>query len=114
MMKKSVKILAVVMVALMLCLTLASCGKRLSGTYETIGKKMTFDGKNVSVEYLSLVTFTGTYEIKDGKISFDFTGEDEEDQEKYKDFLDTLTSKVDFEEGDDYIKIGGVKYTKAK
>lgn len=112
-MKKSIKILAVVMVAIMLCLTLASCGKRLSGTYKTLGQEITFDGKNVTIEYLGLVTLKGTYEIEDDKISFDFTGADEEDQEKYKDFLDTFTSKVDFEEGDDYIKIGNVKYTKA-
>ena len=112
-MKKSMRILAVVMVAIMLCLTLASCGKKLSGTYKTLGCEMTFDGKKVSVELLGAVTLDGTYEIKDDKISFDFTGVDEEDQEKYKDILDELTSDADFEEGDGYIKIDGVKYEKA-
>ena len=50
-MKKTVKILALVMVAAMLCCLLASCGTTLKGTYAaealTIRTAYTFDGKQM-------------------------------------------------------------------
>ena len=124
-MKKSIRILAVAMIAVMLCLCLVSCGKTLSGEYAATleafgletGKKMSFSGKNVTVSYVvanhEVASVDGTYTIEDEKITFDFVDEDQVENEDAKDFLAGLTGSVSFEEGDGYIKVGGVKYEKA-
>ena len=113
-MKKSIRILAVAMIAVMLCLCLASCGKTLSGEYAATleafgletGKKMSFSGKNVTVSYVvanhELASVDGTYTIEDEKITFDFVDEDQVENEDAKDFLAGLTGSVSFEEGDGY------------
>ena len=117
-MKKSIRILAVAMVAIMLCLCLASCGKTLKGEYyfgdmDTI-KSYTiykFSGNKVTCEVYLLGkkvgddSFEGKYSIKDGEITF--TWEDEDGEEK----SDTVT----FEEKEDgSIKIGLVEYKKVE
>ncbi len=124
-MKKSIRILAVAMVALMLCLCLVSCGKKLSGEYAATveafgietGKKMEFSGKNVTISYVvanhEVASIDGTYSIEDDKITFDLIDEEKVEDKDAKAFLADLNGSVSFEEGDDYIKIGGVKYTKA-
>lgn len=120
-MKKSIRILAVAMVALLLCLCLASCGKKLSGEYEKTvagtGSKLEFSGKNVTVTYLflgeELGSVDGTYSIEDEEITFDFVDEEDVENEDLKAFLSDLDGTLSFEEGDDYIKIAGVKYEKA-
>ena len=113
-MKRSIKVLALVMTAVILCLTLASCGKTLSGTYtmevlgtgtelEFKGKKVTMTVKVAGAEVGDPVE--GTYSIKDDKITFEFDSEDEDAKE--------YSGTFDFEEGEDYIKIGSLgKYTK--
>ncbi len=123
-MKRSIRILAVAMVAIMLCLCLASCGKKLSGEYSATveafgyetGKKMEFSGENVTVSYLvankEVASIDGTYSIDDDKITFDFVDESEVEDKDAKAFLASLNGSLSFEEGDGYIKIGGVKYTK--
>ena len=121
-MKKTMtRIIAVALVAVMLCLGLASCGKKLSGTYSAdlfgTGTKMTFDGKNVKIAITAtllgeVASVDATYKIKDDKISFDFADEEEVSNDLAKKVLESIEEPVDFEEGDDYIKIGGVKYTK--
>lgn len=120
-MKKSVRILAVVMVALMLCLTLASCGKRLSGKYSAdiwgTGTTMTFDGKNVKIAITvtllgEVASLDATYKIEDNKISFDIADEEEVTNELAKKVIESLETPVSFEEGEDYIKINDVKYEK--
>ena len=106
-MKKTFKILALVMVAAMLCCVLASCGTTLKGTYSTelltIRTAYNFDGKNVTIDTgalgFSKTVAEGTYKIEDDQITFTF-GEDS----KY-------TGTFDFEKGEDYIKIQGVTYT---
>ena len=111
-MKKSVRILSVVMAVLMLCLTLASCGKKLSGKYsaEALGSGATFEfkGSKVTIAVKLLGTEVGsaegTYEIKDDKITFTFEDEDE-DVKKYD-------GTFDFEEKEDSIKIGLIEYEK--
>ena len=111
-MKKSIRIIAVALVAVMLCLSLVACGKKLSGTYSAeilgSGAEYEFKGSKVTVTYkaLGVVGFEaeGTYKIKDDKITFTF----ESDDKDAKDYNGTF----DFEEGDDYIKIGIIKYTK--
>ncbi len=124
-MKKSMRILAVAMVAVMLCLCLASCGSTIKGKYESklgalglIRKTMEFDGKNVTVKYvvsdLEIATVSGTYTIDGDKITFDFVDESGVDHKDAREFLETLTGELSFEKGKDYVKIGGVEYTKVK
>ena len=114
---------AVVMALLMVSLIFASCGNTLSGKYShtegTIIKTTTtyeFKGKNVTITSTmgdkELFNLEGTYEIKDDKIAFDFTGADETDDSLLEGVLDGLTEQVAFEKGDGYIKIGGVQYDK--
>ena len=105
-MKKSVKVLALALVVVMLCVSLVSCGKKLSGEYEATilgsgvvlefeGKKVTYTAKVLGVEAASV---EGEYSIKGDEITLSF-GEDDKDAKK-------LNGTFDFEEGDDYIKIG--------
>ena len=121
-MKKTLRIMAIAMVALMLCLSLTSCfGKKLSGTYEAevdIGLasssyEYTFKGKNVTLVVTKKTfatsedkdTYEGTYEITEldnGDMEITFNFEDEGEGVK--------SGTVSFEEGEDYIKIGGVTY----
>lgn len=122
-MKKVLKIAALMLVAVMLCMSLASCGKKLSGTYEgevNIGlakytASYTFSGSKVNVEKktttilgtVDTVEYEGKYEIaenKDGTMEITFTFETEDD--------DIKSGTFTFEEGEDYIKIGIAKYTK--
>ena len=114
-MKKLVKVLALVVVAAIACLALASCG--LSGTYKNNGlfglgaTELTFKGSKVTVE-MGGVEAEGTYKIKDDKITIEFADENE-DEATFADLFKLLNGEHDFEKGDDYIKIGGTKYTKA-
>ncbi len=119
-MKKTVRIVAVVMAVLMVTLVLASCGATLSGTYSAevfgTGKTFEFKGNKVTVTY-KVVGFEsdpieGTYKIEDNKITFDFVDESDVENKDLKDFLGELKGSQSFEKGDDYIKIGGVKYEK--
>ncbi|MBQ7384252.1 MAG: hypothetical protein IJV72_05625 [Clostridia bacterium] len=122
-MKKSVKVLALVMVALMLCMSLASCAKKLSGSYKgeinvvlaSYEVVYEFKGDKVTVtrQIESLIgdsepfVLEGTYEIiedDDGELKIKFEYEKDDDVIKGGTF--------DFEEGDGYIKIAGVKYEK--
>ena len=112
-MKKTVKILALLMVAAMLCCLLASCGTTLKGTYKSdsflgiADVTYTFDGDTVSVKggadfgFISTETeaATGTYKIEDNKIIFTFGD---------------ATKECSFEKGEDYIKIDGVTLTLEK
>ncbi len=117
---KMKKILSSVLACvLVLCtvFTLASCSKRLSGTYksnEIAGSYTSFEFEGNKV-YLKVVVLgmtsdeaiEGTYSIDGDKITFDFG--DNEDAEDYSDAMDF----VEGEEGDKkYIKIGGIAYYK--
>lgn len=115
-MKKTVRIIAVALVAVMLCFCLASCGKTLSGEYYAGDKDITktytvytFRGSSVKVEdYLlgnkiSDSSFEGKYSIDGDEITFIY--EDNKGNEQ------TITKT--FEELDDgSIKIGVITYTK--
>ena len=116
-MKKSIRILAVAMIAVMLCLCLASCGKKLSGEYylgdKTITKSYTtyeFSGSKVTCEVYVLGnkvgddSFEGKYSIKDDEITF--TWENADGEEK--------SNTLAFEEKEDgTIKIGLLEYKPA-
>ena len=121
-MKKSVKILALALVAIMLCSMLASCGGGLSGEYEKDGllgdTTLKFNGNQMTITFDSILgddlSFDATYRIEEDEIHLDFVSE--EDEEKADDWmrelLEELEGEQSFEQGKDYIKIGGVTYTK--
>ena len=112
-MKKTfVKAMAMALALVTVICLLASCGTKLSGTYEAkalgTGASFTFKGSSVTIK-LSVIGFSGDgvegkYEIKDDQITFTF----ESDDSSVKEYNGTF----DFEKGEDYIKIGVVKYTK--
>ena len=124
-MKKSIRILAVVMALLMVTLVFASCAKTLKGTYKAeigIGglagytASYTFSGKKVEISKTATVlgsskttTLEGTYEIAekdDGTMEITITLDSEDD--------DIKSGTFTFEEGENYIKIGLVKYDKVE
>lgn len=118
-MKKALKVVALAMVAVMLCAVLASCGKTLSGKYsskEVLGTGTTFEFKGSKVTItmkamgVELGSVEGKYSIKDDKITLTF---EETDDEKTKEELKKYSGTFDFEQGDDYIKIGLATYKKA-
>lgn len=129
-MKRSIRILAIAMVAIMLCLTLASCGKRLSGKYEMVVVKeggildsiagalgeatnssvyYIFKGNKLTVETTvagNVNTTEYEYKIKDDKITLTYVGEDAEELEE-----DELSETLTFEELESgNLKIGGVEF----
>jgi uncharacterized lipoprotein YehR (DUF1307 family) len=114
-MKKSMKILAALMVVVMLALTLAACGKTLSGDYSADGGILgettySFKGKKVEISYKSILgtvtTIDAEYEIEDDKITITLP-EDEKDEDAKK-----LGGTFAFEETDDGIKIDGLEFIK--
>jgi len=120
-MKKTTRIVAALLLIAVLCTSLASCGKKLSGKYSAdflgTGTTLTFDGKDVKIGIT--VTFLGevasldaTYEIKNDKISFDIANDDEVTNETAKQVIAALEAPSAFEEGEDYIKIGDTTYRK--
>ena len=112
-MKKTfIKIMALALVLVTMVCFLAACGTRLSGKYSAevwnTGVTYEFKGSKVFIT-LKVAGFSGDavegkYEIKDDKITFTFET-DKTDVKKYE-------GSFDFEKGDDYIKIAGVKYEK--
>ena len=121
-MKKSVRMMALAMALATVLLVFAACGTTLSGTYSNVeevmgiesGTRIEFSGKKFEMTLLVLgqeATLEGTYEIKDDEITFTFD-EDEIENDWIKEAVEDMTESVDFEKGDDYIKIGGVKFEK--
>ena len=121
-MKKTMKRIALALVALMLCMALVGCAKTLKGTYVaeadggifSAGTSYTFEGNAVTIEIKgglfgieTSTSFEGEYEIytdEQGveKIQFTFASDD---AKKY-------SGTFDFEEIDGGIKIGGVIHNK--
>ena len=116
-MKKSIRFIAVAMVVLMLCLSLASCGgKTLSGEYEMGGVTYKFNSdKTVKISYTTFLSgqiysIEGEYKIDDDEITFTFEDVEENQKDDAKKYDGTFT----FEEGEDYIKIGNFQYEKVE
>jgi len=124
-MKKSIRILAVVLALMMVTVVFASCAKTIKGAYsaevDVVVLKYTatyeFSGKNVTVTKVvnpllgesKTYTIEGTYEIIENDddtmdIKFEFKTEDDH----------IKSGTFDFEQGEDYIKIGIVTYQKAE
>ena len=122
-MKKSIRVLVVLMALLMVTVVFASCAKTIKGTYSAevdiailkYTATYEFSGKNVTVTKVvnpllgesKTYTIEGTYEIIENDddtmdIKFEFKTEDEH----------IKSGTFDFEQGEDYIKIGIVKYNK--
>lgn len=123
-MKTMTRVVAVTLVAVMMCMMLASCSTisgKYSGTQKVIlvDVKYTyeFSGKNVTLttETPALlggtITFTqtGTYEIKDDQITFTWDVSENKDGATVVD-----KGPYAFEKGSDYIKIGEMTLTKEK
>ena len=117
-MKKTVRILALALVLVMMVACLASCGNKLSGKYGNEVFSLTFDGDSFTATTLKVFSISGTYEIRENeegvkKIVFAL-GEDSEANKKYFENLLGGTGGATLEEGDGYIKIGGVKFNEVK
>ena len=111
-MKKTVRILALALCVCLLLTFLTACGKKLSGEYSAelmeSGVTYSFKGSNVTITLNALGKIIhvveGKYEIEDDTITFTFPG----DEENTEDYVGTKS----FEEGEEYIKIGKITYTK--
>ena len=117
-MKRIISTILVCVLLLGCVFTLASCGKKLSGTYEatqeiygqSVKVSYTFKGDKFTAEMSATVMgvttsekFEGTYEIKDDKITITY----EEDGE-------TISTTSTFEKGKDFIKVDGIQLDKVK
>lgn len=109
------KILCGVLVVVLL-LSLAACGSKLSGTYKTkeiagTYTSYTFKGSKLTVEVFVLgqktLTAEGTYKIDGDEITITYKGDS-------KDNKDVLSGTQSFEKGDGYIKIGILTLDKQK
>lgn len=129
-MKTMTRVVAVALVAVVMCMMLASCGNTLSGsysatyesngifglgagtyttTYEFKGNKVVrTDDVTMGGSTTSTVT-NGTYEIKDDQIIF--TWDKNVETNENGDSV-VSTNKYEFSKGDDFIYIGDQKYTK--
>ena len=124
-MKKSIRIVSVVVLALMLCLSLTSCfGNKLSGkyevevggdlsgytaTYEFSGSKVEVTKKTKLLGSTDTTVIEGTYEItgEDDDLEITFTFEEEDEDIKSKSY-----TFEELENGN--IKIGLVEYKKVE
>lgn len=115
------KILCAVLVVVMM-LSLVACGKTLKGayeaevdlavlkytaTYEFSGSKVEITKKTTVFGSVNTDTFSGKYEIAendDGSMEITITLDSEDDEIK--------SGTYTFEEGENYIKIGGIQYNK--
>ena len=112
-MKKTlVRVIALALVAITLTFCLISCGDIKSGKYYAGDKDITktytvyeFNGNKFTKTYYALgnkVTndsWEGTYDVKDGEITFAWTVNDEE-----------KTSTLAFEKTEAGVKIGAIEY----
>ncbi len=112
-MKRSIRTIAAVLLAVIVLAAFSSCAETLSGTYKAdtlgTGASYTFDGKKVRVDVLVLgavvTSLEGTYEIDDGKITFTFGDTESEEAKQY-------SGTFDFAETETSVKIGMIEYRK--
>ena len=119
-MKKIISLILVCVLFIGCTLTLASCGKKLSGKYESAlgtgayyefsGNKMTYSRKSLfGGKYIT----EGTYEItedEDGNTVIILTYDSGTSEEDAKSGSYSFSEGV--EDGTEYIKISGVRYNK--
>ena len=129
-MKTMTRVVAVALLAVMMCMVLASCGNTISGKYEaekeinmilfktTVKYSYEFKGKDVTLttswttgSETTSKTQSGTYEINEDKITITWA----QDVETGEDGDGTVKSGTyDFAKGDGYIVIGELKLNKIK
>lgn len=129
-MKTMTRVMAVALVAVVMCMVLASCGNTISGTYSATyesegffglgaGSYTTtyeFKGKDVVMTVEATVggkttttTTNGTYTIEDDQIIFTW---DKDVETNANGDTVTSTNKYEFSKGDNFIYIGDQKYDK--
>ncbi len=117
-MKKSIKFIAVAVAALMLCLSLVSCGTKLDGEYEYSLNGITtmtleFDGKNITSTDALNREYEGTYSIIGNAITVKVTDEDGKDAYP----LDPINKSENFtftEMNNGDIVVGGLTFEKVE
>ena len=120
-MKKTTRILSAILLIAVLCISLASCAKQLSGKYTAdiygTGTTLTFEEDTVKIAIT--VTFVGevaslnaTYKIEDDTISFDIADEENVTNSLARQVIESLEAPSPFKETEDYIKIGDTIYQK--
>ena len=122
-MKNNTKIISLVLAALMLVCTLVSCAQRIeSGTYEaeieflgqSVGVSYTISGNKIEAE--GSVSIFGIDKSKSAEGTYEIIKYDDGDMEIKIDFAEETDLFKDgtysFSEGEGYIKISGIKYTK--
>ena len=124
-MKKTVfKLAAIMLAVVMMSCMFASCAKKLSGSYQT---DATFLGQGMNVTYTfsggkfeatSKVTLLGTVNSETVNGTYEIIEFDDGSMEIKLDFEEESTAFHDgtytFDQGEDYIKIAGLQYTKAE
>ena len=121
-MKRTIRIVALMLVLVMSVCALASCGKKISGKYEgeldlgVAKATVTYDFSGSKVEITTKTTnILGQVETETEEAKYEITENDDGTME-----ITFITEKdgkeventVAFEEGDDYIKLGIAKYSK--
>lgn len=117
-MKKTIRIIALALVAVIVCVAFAACAKTISGeymaelgdtalagtktTYKFSGNKVTITNVSGALGFEKTTTFEGKYEINDDKITFTFEDDD----------ASSYNQTVSFEETENGIKLGGIEYKK--
>ena len=121
--KNFIRVIALVLMLAALCTVFASCGKTLSGkysgkldlivvsytvSYEFVGNKVTVLKTGEILGQSSTTEIVGKYEITEAAEGYEitFTFENADD--------DVKSGTYKFEEGEGYIKIGGIQYNKAE
>ncbi len=106
-MKKTLRIVALMLVLVMSVCALASCGA-LSGEYKSVaGNSYEFSGKKYTYNaIISVNDQAGTYEIDEDAGEIIFTPDEGDSY--------SLSFSKGEEDGVKYIKIGGVKYNEVK
>ena len=121
--KNFIKAIAMVLLLATVCTVLASCGKTISGTYtgkvdlllasytasyEFSGSKVTVTKTSELLGQSKTTEIKGKYEIAESANGYEitFTFETSDD--------DVKSGTYTFEEGEGFIKIGGVQYNKAE
>ncbi len=122
-MKKTViKLAAIMLAVVMMSCMFASCAKKLSGSYgadaslfgQGVDVTYTFSGSKVTVT--SKVTLLGQVDTKEIKGTYEIAENADGSMEITLDFEEETATLRDgtytFDQGEDYIKIAGVKYSK--
>ena len=120
--KRIIKLAAVLLAALIMTCAFASCSKTLSGSYQTDasflgqGLNVTYTFSGGKFEATNKITLLGTVTSDEVSGTYEIIEFDDGSMEIKLDFEEETATFHDgtytFEEGGDYIKIGGIKYNK--